>query len=368
MIPFGKAIPAALVASVMLFAAPAAADSISAALAKAYQNNASLNAARAGVRVTNEGVAIARSGWRPTIAGSGSLSVTEQAGTQIRTGSFGVQIQQSLFDGFQTSNNVSAAEARVRASNESLRNTEQNILFNAAAAYMDVMRDRRIAVFRERNLAFLAEQVRAAESRFEVGEGTRTDVAQAQAQHSAAQAQLSAARAQVQVVQRELGSVQARIEQIEDEIRKSRVQNPTPGTVLATYVEPGEFVQPGQPLYKVADLAQMTLRAYVTGAQLAGLRIGEPVQVQYDLGARERATRAGRVSWIAAEAEFTPTPIQTREERTDQVYAVKVQVPNPDGALKIGMPGELVVAPPASAEELAAADSPSRRLARWLRR
>jgi outer membrane protein len=199
MIPFGKAIPAALVASVMLFAAPAAADSISAALAKAYQNNASLNAARAGVRVTNEGVAIARSGWRPTIAGSGSLSVTEQAGTQIRTGSFGVQIQQSLFDGFQTSNNVSAAEARVRASNESLRNTEQNILFNAAAAYMDVMRDRRIAVFRERNLAFLAEQVRAAESRFEVGEGTRTDVAQAQAQHSAAQAQLSAARAQVQV-------------------------------------------------------------------------------------------------------------------------------------------------------------------------
>jgi outer membrane protein len=196
----GKLLPAAFVVSALMMPAPAIGQSISTALAQAYQNNASLNAARAGVRVTNEGVAIARSGWRPTIAGTGNVNVAwQQAGTQITTGSFGVQIQQSLFDGFQTSNNVGAAEARVRASNESLRNTEQNILFNAAAAYMDVMRDRRIAVFRERNLQFLAEQVRAAESRFEVGEGTRTDVAQAQASHSAAVAQLSAARAQVQV-------------------------------------------------------------------------------------------------------------------------------------------------------------------------
>jgi outer membrane protein len=199
MVSFGKAFSAVLVASALVFSFPATAETISGALAKAYENNARLNAARAGVRVTNEGVAIARSGYRPTIVGSGSLSAVNQSGTQISTGAFGVQIQQTLFDGFRTTNNVRAAEARVRASNESLRNTEQNILFNAAAAYMDVLRDRRIAVFRERNLEFLAEQVRSAQSRFEVGEGTRTDVAQAQATRSAAEAQLSAARAQIQV-------------------------------------------------------------------------------------------------------------------------------------------------------------------------
>ena len=101
-----------------------------------------------------------------------------------------------LFDGFQTRNNVRTAEARVRAANESLRNTEQNILFNAASAFMDVIRDRQIAILRARNLEFLEEQVRAARSRFEVGEGTRTDVAQAEASRSAAVAQLAAARAQ----------------------------------------------------------------------------------------------------------------------------------------------------------------------------
>ncbi|MDP3897390.1 MAG: TolC family outer membrane protein, partial [Mesorhizobium sp.] len=143
------------------------------------------------------GVAIAKSGYRPTIAGTSSINYASQAGTRISTGSFGVSISQMLFDGFQTRNNVRAAEAQVRASNEGLRNTEQNILFNAAAAYMDVIRDRQIAALTERNLQFLVEQVRAARSRFEVGEGTRTDVAQADASRSAAVAQLSASRASV---------------------------------------------------------------------------------------------------------------------------------------------------------------------------
>jgi outer membrane protein len=178
-------------------AAPSHAETLSGALAKAYQFNSQLNSARAGVRVTDEGVAIAKSGYRPTITGSGSINYATQAGSRITTGSFGVSISQSLFDGFQTRNNVRAAEAQVRASNEGLRNTEQNILFNAASAYMDVIRDRQIAVLTERNLQFLVEQVRAARSRFEVGEGTRTDVAQADASRSAAVALLASARAQV---------------------------------------------------------------------------------------------------------------------------------------------------------------------------
>ncbi|TWG67517.1 MULTISPECIES: TolC family outer membrane protein [unclassified Aminobacter] len=193
-----KGLFAALVSGVALASTPSFGETLQGALAKAYSNNASLNSARAGVRVTDEGVAIAKSGWRPTIGASGSLTYTDNEGVEIRSGSFGVQIQQSIFDGFQTLNTVYAAEARVRASNESLRNSEQDILFNAAAAYVDVLRDRQIAIFRERNLEFLGEQVRAANSRLEVGEGTRTDVAQARAQQAAAVAQLSAARAQVQ--------------------------------------------------------------------------------------------------------------------------------------------------------------------------
>jgi outer membrane protein len=197
-IPIRKCVAGLLALSVaFLTVTPASAETILGALAKAYSNNSSLNSARAGVRVTDEDVAIAKSGYRPTIRGTSSWSRSTQGGVGITAGSFGVEISQTLFDGFQTRNNVRASEARVHAAGQSLRNTEQNTLFDAAAAYMDVIRDRQIAALRERNLEFLAEQVRAANSRLEVGEGTRTDVAQAEASRQAAIAQLSAARAQV---------------------------------------------------------------------------------------------------------------------------------------------------------------------------
>lgn len=187
-------------AVVSLSPTAASAETIFGALAKAYENNSALNSARAGVRVTDEGVPIAKSGRRPTITGTGLFSATNNSGsgTSLVTGSFKIAISQRLFDGFQTKNNVRAAEAQVRAARESLRNTEQNTLFDAAAAYMDVILFRQIAVLRQRNLEFLGEQVRAARSRFDVGEGTRTDVAQADASRSAAQAQLTAARAQAE--------------------------------------------------------------------------------------------------------------------------------------------------------------------------
>lgn len=198
---------AVLVSATALSPLAASAETILGALSKAYQNNSSLNSSRAGVRVTDEGVAIAKSGWRPTITGSGSIDYSSShlnargnapglnRSIRLTTGNFGVEIDQTLFDGFQTRNNVAAAEARVRASFESLRNAEENTLFNAASAYMDVIRDRQVAVLTEQNLQFLTEQARAARSRFDVGEGTRTDVAQADAQRASAVAQLSAARA-----------------------------------------------------------------------------------------------------------------------------------------------------------------------------
>lgn len=196
-----KTILAALLASAfMVTSLPASAETILGALAKAYQNNSELNSARAGVRVTDEGVAIAKSGYRPTIVGAASVDYSNRwtQNTTFRggTATFGIQLNQTLFDGFQTRNNVAAAEAKVQASNQGLRNTEQNILFSAASAYMDVIRDRQIAALTEQNLQFLTEQVRAARSRLEVGEGTRTDVAQAEASRSAAVARASAARAQ----------------------------------------------------------------------------------------------------------------------------------------------------------------------------
>jgi outer membrane protein len=192
-----KSLLLAAVVSWVGFVPAAHAESISGALAKAYNNNSSLNSARAGVRVTDEGVPLAKSSYRPRVSGSGSINYANQTGVDITTGSFGVTISQTIFDGFQTLNNVRSAKAQVLASRENLRNTELNILFNAASSYMDVIRDRQIAALRERNLAFLGEQVRAAQSRLDVGEGTRTDLAQAQASRSAAIAQQSAARAAV---------------------------------------------------------------------------------------------------------------------------------------------------------------------------
>lgn len=208
----------ALSVALSLAAAPASwAETIKGALAKAYENNSALNSARAAVRVVDEDVAIAKSGYRPTIIGEANASYASRVsrGTattssffgaggkdidnnafRIATGSFGVTISQNIFDGFRTKNSVAAAKSQVLAQREVLRNTEQDTLFDAASSYMDVIRDRKIAAYRKTNLAFLKEQVRAADARFEVGEGTRTDVAQAAASQSAAVAQLNAATAQ----------------------------------------------------------------------------------------------------------------------------------------------------------------------------
>lgn len=173
------------------------AETLNGALAKAYNNNSTLNSARAGVRVTDEGVAIAKSGYRPTITGTVNGSYSSSEGTQVSAGSVGITINQTLFDGFRTKNGVAAAESQVFAQRESLRNEEQNIIFNAVTAYTDVILNKQIAVLRKKNLAFLVEQVRSAKARFDVGEGTRTDMAQADASRAAAIALLSAAEAQV---------------------------------------------------------------------------------------------------------------------------------------------------------------------------
>jgi HlyD family secretion protein len=158
-----------------------------------------------------------------------------------------------------------------------------------------------------------------------------------------AREQLAGARAARAGSLQEVAALEAQVASLDDRLARSRIRSPLTGTVLARYVEPGEFVQAGQPLFKLASLDSLTFRAYVAQAQLSRLRLGQDVQVGVDRG-DSIATLPGRITWIASSAEFTPTPIQTRDERADQVYAVKIAVANPEGRLRIGMPGELVLA------------------------
>jgi HlyD family secretion protein len=153
--------------------------------------------------------------------------------------------------------------------------------------------------------------------------------------------QIQGAEAQQRSVGEDVKSTDARLAQISQQLSKSRITSPVAGTVLARYTDRGEFVQPGQPLYKIANLDSMILRAYVTETQLARVRLGAPANVSIDTGGKARRTLAGTVSWVSPQAEFTPTPIQTRDERKDLVYAVKVRVPNPSGIVKIGMPADV---------------------------
>lgn len=153
--------------------------------------------------------------------------------------------------------------------------------------------------------------------------------------------QIDAARLQQNSIRRETEAGDARVAAVSERIAKGAIHNPIAGTVLATYAEEGELTQIGQPLYRIADLRNVEVRAYVSETQLAALRIGQPAAVTIDRGEKQRAVINGRVTWISPDSEFTPTPIQTREERADLVYAVKIRVPNPNGILKIGMPADV---------------------------
>jgi len=134
--------------------------------------------------------------------------------------------------------------------------------------------------------------------------------------------------------------LQKKIAQLDDLLKKTGIQNPIDGTVITKYAEAGEMVSAGKALYKIADLAELDLRAYVTGEQLPKIKLGQPVKVMIDDGAKKYKEYSGIITWISDKAEFTPKTIQTKEERANLVYAIKIKVKN-DGYLKIGMYGEV---------------------------
>lgn len=135
-------------------------------------------------------------------------------------------------------------------------------------------------------------------------------------------------------------ALQYQAEQIGEQIVKSCVKSPVSGTVLVKYAEAGEYATPGRPLYKVADMDDIYLRAYFTASQLADIKTGQQVTVIADFGADKQYEYPGSITWIAEESEFTPKSIQTRDSRANLVYAVKIAVRN-NGRLKLGQYGEV---------------------------
>ncbi len=138
--------------------------------------------------------------------------------------------------------------------------------------------------------------------------------------------------------------LEKKAEQLQDQLNKTNIRNPINGTVITKYAEAGEITSIGKPLYKIADLSTMNLRAYVTGAQLPQVKLGQPVTVMIDSGANNYRALPGTITWVSDKAEFTPKTIQTKDERANLVYAMKIKVKN-DGYLKIGMYGQVKFAP-----------------------
>ena len=182
----------------------------------------------------------------------------------------------------------------------------------------------------ERDYRVLGDQIKAQDEQIRAAE----------LQMAAQAQQVQAARAQQQTVKNQVAVADAQVAQVGERIRKSQVTSPIAGTVLTTYARAGEVVQAGEPLFKMASLDEVDVRAYVTQPRLATIRIGQEARVTVDSG-NQHLTLPGTVTWISSDAEFTPTNIQTREERTDLVYALKIHVANPDGVLKIGMPADV---------------------------
>jgi HlyD family secretion protein len=141
-------------------------------------------------------------------------------------------------------------------------------------------------------------------------------------------------------ISEEMEVIDRQIAQVDESIHKCYIRNPVRGTVLSKYAEAGEITSPGRALYKIADLSVMELKVYVSGTQLPHVKLGQQVEVLIDADSKTNSRLSGVVSWISPKAEFTPKIIQTKEERVNLVYGVKIKVPN-DGSLKIAMPAEV---------------------------
>lgn len=204
----------------------------------------------------------------------------------------------------------------------------------------------------------IAVQLSALQAQLQTAQTERTRLEKLVAGDAATQKQLDDVNAQIEVLKKQINAqqsslkissdgisddvatLQVQIEQLEDQLAKHRLTAPQNGTVLAKIAKVNELTTVSKPLYKIADLQNITFRAFVTSAQLTQLKIGQNVRVFADFGEKKRREYKGTISWISDKSEFTPKTIQTQDERANLVYAVKITVKN-DGYLKIGMYGEV---------------------------
>ena len=196
-----------------------------------------------------------------------------------------------------------------------------------------------IAVFEEQKTNLQTNEARVLKM-MKDGAATQKQLDDIQGQINVIDKQIASTKTQFTSVNKELEVLDASKDLLADQLQRCWVKSPTNGTILETYAEQGELTAPGKPLFKMANLDELTLKVYVSGAQLPNVKIGQTVDVIVDKSENENQTLSGKINWISSEAEFTPKIIQTKEERVKLVYAVKVMVKN-DGTLKIGMPGEV---------------------------
>lgn len=200
-------------------------------------------------------------------------------------------------------------------------------------------------------LATLQEQLKTAEKEeVRVANLVKADAATSKqwddikAQIEVIKRQITAQKSSLEItttsLKNETEPLQIQIEQLDDQIKKSVIKNPISGTVLTKYAEPNEMTAPGKPLYKIADVSTLVLRVFVTNNQLAQIKLNQTCTVRTDDGKGGFRTTKGELFWISEKAEFTPKTIQTKDERANRVYAVKIRVAN-DGFLKLGMYGEV---------------------------
>ncbi|OQC58998.1 MAG: putative multidrug resistance protein EmrK [Bacteroidetes bacterium ADurb.Bin012] len=205
----------------------------------------------------------------------------------------------------------------------------------------------------------VANQIAVLRQQLETAKSERQRFAKLVSENAANQKQLDDINAQIATLEKQLAAqtetlgntnssltyeqqaIVAQIAQIDDQIKNSVIKSPVSGTILEKFAEAGELATVGKPLFKIANLEKMYLRAYIASSQLTELKIGQQVKVFSDLGEKGRKEYAGAVSWISDKAEFTPKTIQTRDVRANLVYAVKISVKN-DGYIKKGMYGEIL--------------------------
>ncbi|KAB2879448.1 HlyD family efflux transporter periplasmic adaptor subunit [bacterium] len=238
----------------------------------------------------------------------------------------GLTLNANAVVGYIDTTQLALKREQLLASQQSIRSKSANIL-----AQIDVVQE-------QKNVALIEKQ--RLEKLFEENAATQKQLDDINGQLNVLDKQMASIETQNAAVLSDIRSLDSQIRQINDQIQKSIIINPVKGTILTKFAEPFEVIGFGKPLYKIADLSTMFLRVYVSGDQLPKVKIGEKVEVLIDQNKTENIKLEGEISWISSKAEFTPKIIQTKQERVNMVYAVKVRVTN-DGSLKIGMPGEI---------------------------